>query len=66
MVKMVNTEYAGVSLWLPYAFKKNADTGSLKINIFKVLFWKGGRVHKKSTLFTLLLMLTILGGHIGA
>ena len=30
--------------------------GALKINIFKVLFWG----HKKSTLCTLLIMLTIL------
>ena len=35
-------------------------TGSLKINIFKVLFWEGG-VTKKSTLCTLLIMMTILG-----
>ena len=36
-------------------------TGSLKINIFKVLFWNGGRgVTKKSTLCTLLIMLTII------
>ena len=37
-------------------------TGSLKINIFKVLFWEGERerVIQKSTLCTLLIMLTIL------
>ena len=37
-------------------------TGSLKINICKVRFWEGGRegVTKKSTLCTLLIMLTIL------
>ena len=34
--------------------------GSLKINIFKVLFLEGGRGHKKSTLCMLLMMLTIL------
>ena len=32
----------------------------LKINIFKVIFWYGGRVRKKSTLCTLLIMLTFL------
>ena len=36
-------------------------TGSLKINIFKVLFLEGGRgSQKKTTLCTLLIMLTIL------
>ena len=37
-------------------------TGSLKINIFKVFFLEGGRegVTKKSTLCSLLIMLTIL------
>ena len=36
--------------------------GSLKINIFKVLCWEGGMegVTKKSTLRTLLIMLTIM------
>ena len=36
-------------------------TGSVKINIFKVLFCKGGRgSQKKSTLCTPLIMLTII------
>ena len=39
------------------------NTGSLKINIFKVLFWEGG-VTKKSTLCTVLIMLTIMDGHL--
>ena len=36
--------------------------GPLKINIFKVIFWEGGRrgSRKKSTVCTLLVMLTIL------
>ena len=33
--------------------------GSLKINIFKELFWEGGG-HKKSTLCALLIILSIL------
>ena len=52
---------------LLYAFK-NVDYDALhfhmgvaKINIFKVLFWEGGRgVTKKRTLCTLLIMLIIM------
>ena len=57
----------GGGQWPPYAFKNvdydalHFNTGSLKINIFKVLFSEGGRgSHKKSTLCTLLVMLTIM------
>ena len=61
------TEYAGGGggQWQPYAFK-NIDSdallfriGSIKINIFKVLFWEGGG-HKKNTLCMLLLMFIIM------
>ena len=56
-------EYTGGGgQWPPYAYAfKNVDLydALLKINIFKGLFLEGG-VTQKSTLCTLLIMLTIL------
>ena len=56
----------GEGQWPLYAFF-NVDydalhfhTGSLKINIFKVIFWEGGRGSQKSTLCMLFIMLIIL------
>ena len=52
----------GLTLFLNVDYEAlHFHMGSLKINIFKVLFWEGGRGHKKkSTLCTLLIMLTIM------
>ena len=55
----------GGGKWALYAFKNDYDAlhfhmGSLKINIFKVLLIGREGVTKKSTLCTLLIMLTIL------